>query len=347
MVDFMQVDPNWFLFVEEKAIRWAFGNPDEEFKAFVINFLTGLSHIGEEIFGENGVASIEFDVYKKSRTHSSEVFIVNLSDKFFIIMSDPSITMKLLKHKGGVAPQVQEIMSAVLVGQAAILYAQQISEVASEERVEIEKLWQNIILDISDEYTEHITKIVSANSSNFSMLSFEDLLFLHYYLRKQPELIKQISPKGWALVAHYSGGAIPLEYNMEWDSVVLAGYLGIIISFIQVLFNSKPKRLAFGTHTVQCLSFVNGVKDYFIAIDSPFTKLILDPEFQNRFFELQNTVINDVKDTLRVRIIEEILAANTEDLEKQDLNTLLEENVLARKSLFTRLFSKRKRKLYS
>ena len=84
----MRVDPNWFLFVEEKDIRWSFGNPDEEFKAFVINFLKGLSHIGEEIFGENGVASIEFEVYKKSRTHSSEVFIVNLSDKFFIIMSD-------------------------------------------------------------------------------------------------------------------------------------------------------------------------------------------------------------------------------------------------------------------
>ena len=61
----MRVDPNWFIFVEEKDIRWSFGNPDDEFKAFVINFLTGLSHIGEEIFGENGVASIEFEVHKK------------------------------------------------------------------------------------------------------------------------------------------------------------------------------------------------------------------------------------------------------------------------------------------
>ena len=340
----MQVDSNWFLFVEEQEIKWSFGNPDEEFKSFVINFLTGLSHIGGEIFDENGVASIEFDLHKKSRVRSSEVFVVNLSDKFFIIMSDPSTTMKLIKYQGGMGPFVKEIMSAVLVGQASILYAQQISEVPAEERMEIEKLWQNIIIDISEEYTKEISKIVSGDSANFSMLAFEDLLFLHYYLRKQTALIKSISPKGWAVVSHTSGGEIPLEHNMEWDSVVLAGYLGIIISFIGELFNSKPKRLVFGTHTVQCLSFVNGI-DYFIAIDSPFTKLVLDQEFQDKFYSLDDIVINDIKGALRARIIEEILTNHTEELEKQDLNLLLQENVLTRKSFLKRLFSKRKRTL--
>lgn len=342
----MQVDPNWFLFVEDKEIRWSFGNPDDEFREFVINFLTGLSQIGEEIFGENGVASIDFDMKKKSRTHSSEIFMVNLSNRFFIIMSDPSTTMKLIKQQGGLAKEVQEIMSAVLVGQAAILYAECISEVPPEESEILEIIWQDIIVDISEEYSKDISTIVSANSSNFSMLSFEDLLFLHYSVRKQPELIKQISPKGWALVSHYSGGEIPLEHNMEWDSVVLAGYLGIIISFITVLFDSKPKQLHFGTNTVQCLSFINGKKDYFIAIDSPFTKMILDPEFQSKFYRLEKKIMNDLEFTLRERIIEEILTANSKELEKQDLNKLIKEHVLSRKSLFNRLFSKRKRGPY-
>ncbi|MHA2346282.1 MAG: hypothetical protein ACXACP_06150 [Candidatus Hodarchaeales archaeon] len=342
----MQVEPNWFLFVEDKEIRWSFGNPDDEFKAFVLNFLLGLSQIGEEIFGENGVASIDFDLRRKSRTHSSEIFIVNLSDRFFIIMSDPSTTMKLIKQQGGLAKEVKEIMSAVLVGQAAILYAQGISEVSQEEGEILEIIWQDIIVDISEEYSKNISTIVSANSSNFSMLSFEDLLFLHYALRKQPELIKQISPKGWALVSHYSGGAIPLEHNMEWDAVVLAGYLGIIISFITALFDSKPKKLAFGTNTVQSLSFINGKNDYFIAIDSPFTKMVLDPEFQSKFFQLEKKIILDLEFTLRTRIIEEIFTANTEELEKQDLNSLLKENVLSRKSFFNRFFGKRKKGPY-
>jgi hypothetical protein len=332
--------------VEDKEIRWSFGNPDDEFKAFVLNFLLGLSQIGEEIFGENGVASIDFDLRRKSRTHSSEIFIVNLSDRFFIIMSDPSTTMKLIKQQGGLAKEVKEIMSAVLVGQAAILYAQGISEVSQEEGEILEIIWQDIIVDISEEYSKNISTIVSANSSNFSMLSFEDLLFLHYALRKQPELIKQISPKGWALVSHYSGGAIPLEHNMEWDAVVLAGYLGIIISFITALFDSKPKKLAFGTNTVQSLSFINGKNDYFIAIDSPFTKMVLDPEFQSKFFQLEKKIILDLEFTLRTRIIEEIFTANTEELEKQDLNSLLKENVLSRKSFFNRFFGKRKKGPY-
>lgn len=338
----MKVNSNWLLYVEEEKIVWEFGNPDDEFKTFVINFLKGLSALGEEIFGENGVASIEFDLHKKSQVRSSEVFIVNLSDKFFLIMSDPAITMFLIQQQGGIAKEVEEIMSAVLVGQAAILYAQCISEVNQSESSSLEKIWQNIILDISDSYSKDISKIVSSNSSNFSMLSFEDLLFLHYYLRKQPELIKPISPKGWAIVSHYSGGEIPIEHNMEKDSVVLAGYLGIIISFISVLFKSKPKKLAFGIHTVQSLSFINGVNDYFIAIDSPFTKLILDKEFKSKFDNLDPEVLNDMRDALHHKIVEEILEANTQELENQSLDTLLKENVLARKNLFTRLFSKKK-----
>ncbi|MCK4849499.1 MAG: hypothetical protein KAT16_10755 [Candidatus Heimdallarchaeota archaeon] len=338
----MQVNSNWLLFVAEEKIVWEYGNPDDEFQAFVINFLKGLSNLGEEIFGQNGVASIEFDLHTKSQIRSSEVFIVNLSDKFFLIMSDPATTMFLIQQQGGIAKEVEEIMSAVLVGQAAILYAQCISEVDQSERSSLESIWQNIILDISDSYSKDITKIVSSNSSNFSMLAFEDLLFLHYYLRKQPELIKPISPQGWAIVSHYSGGEIPIEHNMEKDGVVLAGYLGIIISFISVLFNSKPKKLTFGIHTVQSLSFINGIKDYFIAIDSPFTKLILDKDFKSQFDDLDPKVLNDMKDALHHKIVEEILEANTEELESQNLETLLKENVFARKSLFTRLFSKKK-----
>ncbi len=340
----MKVDPNWFLFVEEKEIRWSFGNPDEEFQSFVINFLTGLAQIGEEVFGENGVASIEFDLQKKSQILSSEIFIVNLSNKFYVIMSDPSTTMKMINQQGGIVSEVEEILSAVLVGQAAILYGTSISEVTSDESYKIEKVWQNIILDISSKYTEEIDQIVSANSSNFSRLAFEDLLFLHYHLRKHPELVKIVSPKCWGLVAHYSGSEIPLECNLDWDGVVLAGYLGIIISFIMALFNSKPKSLTFGTQTVQTLTFINGIDEYFIAIDSPFTRLILDSEFQSKFYSLQEGVISDLQSALRKRIIEEILAANAEELEKQDLSSLLQDNVLAKKGRFERLFS-RKRQL--
>jgi hypothetical protein len=326
----MHADLNWALFVESEQINWSFGNPDGEFQTFVTNFLTGLRQIGEEIFGQHGIASIEFDLKRHRGYKPADIFIVSLANKFFLIMSDPPVTMKLIDARGGISQEIQEIMSAVLVGQASLLYSQCISEIEDSEIQELEKIWQNIILDISDDYNEIIDKVVSGSSTNFSLLSFNDLLFLHYYLRKQPELTKPLSPRGWALVSHHSGGEIPLSYNVEErDPVVLAGYLGIIIAFIKTLFASNPKRLIFGTNNIQSLTFING-NEYFIAIDSPFTELMKNNEFYEEFFNLEQKINEDLKVSVHKRIIEEIIAIKTEGLEEKDIKTLLQSFNLTR-----------------
>ncbi len=329
----MKVDPNWALFVESKSVKWSFGNPDDEFLTFVVNFLTALSQIGEELFGQHGIAQINFDVKKRAGFRSSEVFVVSLENKFFLIMSDPGTTMKLIDARGGIAKEVEEIMSAVLVGQAAMLYAQCITELPDEEtRDYFESIWQNIILDISDDYSEDVEKIVGKSTSNFSMLPFQDLLFLHYYLRNQPELTRPLSPKGWGLVSHMSGGEIPLEFNVEKDSVILAGYLAIIISFLMTLFDSKPKNLVFGTNNIQCLSFIHG-EDYFLSIDAPFIELALNSEFYECFSNMNDSVLKDLEESLKKRVTEEILTLQTQELEAMDIETLLNKYVLKSKGI--------------
>jgi len=297
-VVFLQVESNWAIFVECKTVKWSFGNPDDEFLAFVVNFLTALAQIGEELFGQHGIAQINFDVKKHAGFRPSEVFVVSLENKFFLIMSDPSTTMKL----------------------------------DEETRDYFESIWQNIILDISDKYREDINKIVGKSASNFSMLYFEDLLFLHYYLRKQPELTRPMSPKGWGLVSHMSGGEIPLDFHVEKDPVVLAGYLAIIISFLMTLFDSKPRSLVFGTNNIQSLSFSHG-EEYFLTIDAPFIELALDPEFYDSFFEMSDSVLKDLEASLKKRITEEILISQTQELEKMDIKPLLENYVLQSKTI--------------
>ncbi|MHA2247329.1 MAG: hypothetical protein ACXADY_20450 [Candidatus Hodarchaeales archaeon] len=328
----MKVDPNWALFVESKSVKWSFGNPDNEFLTFVVNFLTALSQIGEELFGQHGIAQITFDVKKRAGFRSTEIFVVSLENKFFLIMSDPGTTMKLIDSLGGIAKEVEEIMSAVLVGQAAMLYAQCITELPDEEtRDYFESIWQNIILDLSDDYSE-VDKIVGKSTSNFSILPFKDLLFLHYYIRKQPELTRPLSPKGWGLVSHMSGGEIPLEFNVEKDSVILAGYLAIIISFLTTLFDSKPKNLIFGTSFIQSLSFIHG-EDYFLSIDAPFIELISNSEFHEDFSNMNDSVLKDLEESLKKRITEEILTIQTQELEAMDIETLLTKYVLKSKGL--------------
>ena len=86
---------NWALFVEGTEVKWTFGNPSSEFIEIVSNFLMGLGNLGKELFGE-GIASIQFDLPKHSGMKSSEIFIVSLEDQFFLIISDPAVTLLLI-----------------------------------------------------------------------------------------------------------------------------------------------------------------------------------------------------------------------------------------------------------
>ncbi len=320
----MQVSSNWAIFIEEKEIKWTFGDPDKEFLIYVSNFINGLSNIGEEILGQHGIASIIFDLKKRSGFNTAEIFIISLMNKFFLLMTDPLLTMKLIDASGGIAYEVQEIMSAVLVGQAAVLYAQCIQEVTPETQNRLEHLWRSIILDISDKYMDDIDTILSSGGSNFSMMSFEDLIFLHYYLRQQPELAQPLSHKGWVLCSNMSGGELPFTYHVtNRDPVVLAGYLAIIISFLMAMFEAKPKRLIFGTNSISSLSFING-EDYFIAIDGLFTELANDPDFFHDFFSIAEHIQKDLNDGLKKRIIEEIIEYKVSELELVDIKLLLE-----------------------
>lgn len=323
----MQIDSNWALFVEDKEVKWSFGNPDDEFLIFVVNFLTALSQIGEELFGQHGIAQIEFDIPRRNQGFlPAEVFIVSLMNKFFLIMSDPAVTLKLIETSGGISQEVQDTMNAVLVGQASMLFSQNITHISQEEARELEKTWQNIILDISDEYSPDIEKIIGNESCNFSMLKFHDLVFLHYQLRKQADLVEPITPEGWGLVSHLSGGEVPLIYHVSKDPIVLAGYLAIIIAFLMTLFESKPKKLVFGTNNLQNLSFVHG-EEYYLAIDSHFSHLALDKEFHEEFFEMNENVLKDLDSNLRKKLIEEILSIQSHQYELMDIQDLLKKNI--------------------
>lgn len=345
---FMKVDEFFCLFVIEKEVKWHFGDPDEEFQTFVVNFLTGLGQIGQELFGQHGVASIEFELKKRSYHQSSEIFIVSLMNRFFLILSDPQITLKLIEGKGGIPTDIQDAISAVLVGQAAMIYGQCITEAETADRRDyLTKLWQDIILDIDPNYQEEIPKIVSENSSNFSMLPLDHLLYLHYYLRKQPELTKPLSSSGWALVSHLSGGEIHLDYNVrDRDPVVLAGYLGIIIAFIKSIFETGgPGQITFGTNNINRLFFVNGKDEYFLAIDTPVHSLMQIDEFHDRYFSMSRHVQEDLYSSLHKRLIDEIIGYESEILETQEINDLIKKRYQPRKkgevrTILSRIFGR-------
>ena len=121
---------NWALFIEgPDDIRWSFGMPNDtnkdnlEFQLTTVRFIQSLQAIGKELYsGEHGVASIKLANPSKSPLMANEIFIVNLSDQFFFIISDLAVTSRLIAVKG-IPFDIEQIIRAVLVGQAAILYA--------------------------------------------------------------------------------------------------------------------------------------------------------------------------------------------------------------------------------
>ena len=318
----MYVQENWALFVEGTEIKWTFGNPSTEFQKIVLNFLLGLGNLGVELFGE-GITSITFDLRKHSGLKASEIFVVSLQDRFFLIISDPSTTLLLILAQGGLPWDIKEMMTAVLVGQASILFASRIANVDPKDKKIIEKEFQNIILDINPDYKEDdmIKTIVGKSGSNFSILSFEECLLLHYHLRKHSEQLPP--PSAWCLISHKGGGNIPFSFNID-DALVIGGYFSAIIGFISTLFRSKPKFLSFGSTQIRRVRFIYG-KNYFMAIDTSFMiDLLLRRRFQKGFFETSYSIIKDMSTGLKELIIEEILQFNEEKLTHLSAENLLD-----------------------
>lgn len=304
----MRVEENWAIFVNPQSeVEWAFGKPDTEFLEFTVNFLKGLGSIAQEIFGETSVASIEF---KHSGFKASEVFIVSLQNQFFFICSDPAVTLKLIAATEGLPQTMEEHIASVLVGQAAILFADSVTNTKNkEENILIEKSFQEIILEINPKLADKISIIVGKGSSNFSMLSFSELLLLHYYIRRHETLTDQIGPTGLVLISHIDGGELPFSWKtgepVEKD-VVLAGYLSVIIGYISTLFGGSARRLVFGTHELRKLDFIFG-NEYFLATDSSFSFLNQDPTFLPAFLSVNPPVLEDLEFNLKQFVITETL----------------------------------------
>lgn len=321
------VAEHWALFVEGTEVKWHFGNPSSEFIEVVSNFLMGLGKLGKELFGTEGIASIIFDPKGHAGLKASEIFIVSLEEKFFLIISDPSVTLLLISAEGGIPEDIQIIMKAVLVGQASILYSNMVADVDDATQAEIEEHFRSIIADINEEYIvdESINNIVGVAGSNFSILSFQELLLLHYYLRQAAERTTEMLPthEGFSIIANLDGFDIPFAYNIT-NQGIWAGFFAAIVGFIHSLFESKPRYISFGTTEIYKLRFVFG-KNYFMAIDSGLTSdLLLKKSFHKKLFATPYAILVDMSPGIKRLLIEELLQYHESRLNSLSAATLLD-----------------------
>lgn len=333
---------NWALFIEGDQVKWTFGlsgdlssppeegqdegtneqiTDDQEFQLTTVRFIQSLQAIGRELY-DNGVASIKLAHPSRSTLMANEVFIVNLSDQFFFIISDLTVTARLIQNQE--TPfEVEQIINAVLVGQASILYSTLIL-VQDEGGYDTDQIFRELLVTLEVDKRHDLQDLVHNGRCALSPLRMDELLLFHYLLREYFESrIHQVSitSKAWALMVDSSGTDIPLSWMPPKDPYLLGNFLGAIYSYVQALFGTKPAAIVFGGADLIYLQFFGGTK-YFLAASNPQT-LAKDPDFVRMIMQVPSEKFKDIEDAVHEFILSQVVQLVKQKLTDEPLGSLL------------------------
>ena len=329
---------NWALFIESDKVQWSFGlskkskhsgeidnqenitNEQDEFQKTTVNFIQSLQAIGRELYSE-GVASIKLENPTKSSLAMNEIFIVNLSDQFFFIISDLEVTTKLIDLTEDIPFEIEQVICAVLVGQAAILYSTLVID-QNKISVEIDDIYKDILKQIEVDKRFDLNDLVDKGRCSLSPLKMTELLLFHYLLRNflEQHFLKE-SSENWAIMVDKSGTDIPLSFLPPKDPYLLGNFLSVIYSYVQGLFGVQPSAIVFGGIELIFLQFFGGGRNYFLAASNP--RLLIQNE---TFIELLKKIppekLIDVQNSIKGFIIDMTLTDVGKILEKTDFSSL-------------------------
>jgi hypothetical protein len=319
-------------FIEGDEVKWTYGFPQDSavsedeihFQKTTVHFIQSLQSIGRELYSE-GVASIKLD--KPSEAHTSlvtlnELFIVNLSDQFFFIISDLEVTSRLIKTVE-IPFEVEQIITAVLVGQAAILYATLLTE-QDKYDYDTDRIFRRILILLEIDKRYDLANLVDKGRCSLSPLDITELLLFHYMLRNYLESSKirvSLSANPWAIMVDKSGTDIPLSWQPPKDPHVLGNFLGAIFSYVQGLFGVRPSTITFGGHEIIILQFYGGQK-YILAVSNP-QSLFINPNFLFSIKEIPPLKFEDIKIAVKRFLIDYLLEKLAKSLSSTEFDEIL------------------------
>lgn len=329
---------NWALFIESDHVKWSFGlnklnkkelvdettneiflGEENEFQKTTVNFIQSLQAIGRELYSE-GVASIKLENPTKSTLAVNEIFIVNLSDQFFFIISDLPVTTRLIDLTN-IPFEVEQIICAVLVGQAAILYSTLVID-QSKFNFDIDDVYKNILKQIEVDKRYDLTDLVDKGRCSLSPLKMTELLLFHYLLRNFLEQnFLKTSSNAWAIMVDKNGTDIPLSYLPPKDPYLLGNFLGVIYSYVQGLFGVQPSAIVFGGTELIFLQFFSSGGNFFLAASNP-NLLVRDKTFLKLLKKVPEKKLLDILNIVKQFIIELTLNELGIVLQKTEFFTL-------------------------
>ncbi len=325
---------NWAILTTENEVRWFFGDITEERLQQTVDFVRALARLGTEIW-EQGVGIVRLRYQRRHPTHAREIMIVNLSSKikeFNIVISDPLVTTRLMSRIELESAPWDE-MRSILAGGASVIYSQFYSH--PNERLDgqiVDTLFQEAVNAVT--YNKHVT--VGNGQCSFSALSFEELLFFHYLLRKLFETyyMTMIPGSPWGVVHSSDGVPIYLEYKPPLEAALISGFSAVISNYCHLLFEAYPARLVFGARSMQGMDFITTDENIFV-INNPKNLLKLQ-KFQRLWRKIPVEVIHDLAPAMKDYFMDLSLQEHRERLKKLEFHRMI--------NYFTRMGIRRARK---
>ena len=280
---------NWAILSDEKQIRWFFGDISGDRLNKTMNFIRALSKLGSDILGQViGIVRLRYPLPHPTRAR--EIMIVNLMEKYNIVISDPLVTTRMMNRiqlDSDPVPHMDDFRS-ILAGAASVIYSDFYTqrEVTLDEKV-VDSLFQEAVSAVT--FNTNVT--VGNGECSFSALSIEELLFFHVLLKNLFESYgsSTVHSKPWGIISSDAGAPIHLTVGKPpADPALLSSLSSVIIDYCKFIFDATPYRLIFGIHPMHIMDFI--VTDHhFFVLNEPHL-LLKNSEFIQKWKNLPREV---------------------------------------------------------
>jgi hypothetical protein len=324
---------NWAIFgsAKKEGIIWCFGSISQEIKDLSIGFLKGLHDLGKELF-DKGIASLQLSPSHSIQTSNfwgDELFIINLEGSYFLIISDPITTIKMIEQ-AEIPLEMDFQIRSVLVGQASSIYANMCSSTDDKGITFVDRLFQTALDEfITPNDQKKLGVYVTSGSVSLSGLTSLQCLVFHYLLRQhfnylfRKGIYASFISRPWALVHHINGVPIKLSFEPPRQPALLSGLFSLVNNYTKNALNGQLESLIFGDSAqFTSIDVIHGQEHYLMSFASPF-RLFKTEKFLNEFNNLKEDIIKDLTPGLIKYIASKISEDNEENLRFRRLNDLL------------------------
>ncbi|MFX0182583.1 MAG: hypothetical protein ACFE95_05815 [Candidatus Hodarchaeota archaeon] len=287
---------NWAILAESDQVRWHFGDITEDKLHQTLYFVNALSKLGKEILGQViGVIRLKYP--RPHPTQAREIMVVNLLDRFTIVVSDPLVTTRLMNRielDSDPIPPFDEIRS-ILAGAASVIYSQFYAHEEILEHQIVDRLFQEAVNAVTFDKTVN----VGNGACSFSALSLEELLFFHALLKELFEcyFATRFPGKPWGTISSITGAPLYLEHETPIDAAIISSFSSVIGNYCRFLFEATPVRLVFGVHPMAAMDFILTDENLFVLNNSK--KLLKQQRFIRKWKEIPKDVAHDLSPNMK------------------------------------------------